>query len=122
MSATPFREWPPVAVLPGFIPVGASVADTLAYSFLHSGLWLVLSVVVVGGSGIYFGDWPPVEYALVLGIAAILAGLLLPVSIFAICLPGAVAGYLWGGYFRAIADKPNVDRLMESTRDESVGD
>ena len=81
----------------------------------------MLCVVVVGGFGIYFGDWPPVEYALALGIAVILDGLLLPVSIFAICLPGAFVGYLWGGYFASIVDKPNVDRLTESTRDESVG-
>lgn len=121
VRATPFREWLPVAVLLGFIPLGASIVGALAYSFPHSGLWVVLSAVVVGGFGIYFGDWPPVEYALLLGIAAILAGLLLPVSIFTICLPGAVVGYLWGGYFATIVDKPNVDRLREATRDESVG-
>jgi hypothetical protein len=121
------REWLPVAVMLGFVPVGAVVASATAYWFPQHALWVLLSVVVLGGLGIYFGDWPPIEYALVLIITVLLAGLLLPLSqhfplvVISVGLPGAFVGYLWGGYCASILDKPNVERLSQASRDESAG-
>ncbi len=61
VDKTRLREWLPVVVMLVFVPVDAVVAGATAYWFPQHALWLLLSVVVFGGLGIYFGDWPPVE-------------------------------------------------------------
>ena len=125
MPKTKSQEWLPLVVMLGLVPVGAVVAGAMAYSFPQLALWVLLSVVVLGGLGIYFGQWPPIEYSLVLVITAVLAGLLLPLSqdfplvLIGTGLPGAFVGYLWGGYCASILDKPNIDRLTQEARDES---
>lgn len=120
------RERLPIAVALGCVPVGALVAGATAFWFPQHALWVLLSVVVLGGLGIYCGNWPPIEYALVLIIMVVLAGLLVPLSqrfplvLMSVGLPGAIAGYLWGGNCASILDKSNVVRITRASRDESA--
>jgi hypothetical protein len=110
----------------GFVPVGAVFAGAAASWFPQHALWVLLSVVFLGGMAVYFGDWPPIEYALFLGVWVVVAGLLLPLSrhvplvLIGIGVPGAIVGYLWGGNLASFLDKPNVERLTQAVRDESA--
>ena len=83
--------------------------------------WLavVVALFLLGIAGTGAGDWPLIEYLLLLVIGAVLAGLLLPVSAYGCCVPGAIVGNLWGGYFAAIVDRPNVQRLEDEARKQN---
>lgn len=114
-----FREWLAVVVALGMIPLGVVFTVAAVATFPSWGVAILVTLFLLGIAGTVAGDWPLIEYLLLLIIGAVLAGLLLPVSAYGCCVPGAIVGYLWGGYFAAIVDRPNVQRLEDEARKQN---
>ena len=101
------------------IPLGVVFTVAAVATFPSWGVAILVTLFLLGIAGTVAGDWPLIEYLLLLIIGAVLAGLLLPVSAYGCCVPGAIVGYLWGGYFAAIVDRPNVQRLEDEARKQN---
>ena len=120
-----FREWLAVSVLVGTIPLAVVLTVATVALFPNWSVAILVALLVLGVAGVVAGDWPLIEYLLVLTIGGVIALLLLPHTLYGCCLPGAITGYLWGGYFSEIVDRPNTQRLEDEARlrnSESTGD
>ncbi len=111
-----FREWLAVVVLVGMIPIGVVVTAATAALIPSWSVAILVVFFLLGIGGIVVGGWPLIEYLLVLIIGGVFAALLLPHTAYGCCVLGAIAGYLWGGYFAEIVDRPNVQRLEDEAQ------
>ena len=120
MSLNPaIREWLAAFALIGMIPTGVFFTATVVACFPGWGVVILIVLFLFGIVGIYAGGWPLFEYLLVLVIVTIAAGLLMLSTAYGCCIQGAVAGYLWGGYFAAVIDRPNTHRLANAARKQN---
>ena len=106
MNRNDFREWLAVAVLVASFPAGAIAGGVYGHTAPANAPTALGFLFVVACIGIYVGRWPPIEYALALVIACVLAALLLPRFPAAIGLPAAGCAYLWGGWLASLVDRP----------------
>lgn len=110
------KELVPVIVLLLSSPVGGVVVAVCAALYPDLALHMLVGLTVFGGLAIRVGDWPPIEYGLLLLIGVVLGLLLIPISPMGVAIAGAIVGYLWGGWGGSILDRPNVERLTREAR------
>jgi hypothetical protein len=119
------EELLPVASLIVSPLIGAIGVAVLVTCFPGSFLLLLIAIALTAFIAIRLAEWPLIEYSLLILISSVLACLVWNFSVYGLVIPGAVMGYLIGGWAADLLDRPNVARLTKeaqscaATRNES---